>query len=234
MARAKAKLAKAQAGDDNVWEDLLPSKPNKSKYSRLDIWQLGHKAARERKDEQIKAATVGSLPDARLHLMGQGWAVMDDWASLCDESCKPSLEQAEYILQTNEDNKYVIFENAVYHANSAVIDLDTRRDKLGGRARMQLKPSGHSGTKGRAYPEYQRKYKQQLECIIRGMFPGEDAGDPSVWQLNFNSIVGGVCHQHPHCDAGRVGTYQRLSIFLCGPPWFRDTSIFPVGTSARL
>jgi hypothetical protein len=124
------------------------------------------------------------------------------------------ISQAEYILQTNEENKYVIFENAVLHDNSAIIiDLDTKRDKLGGRARMQLKPSGHTGTKSRGYPEYQRKYKQQLECIIRGMFPDEDASDPNVWQLNFNSIVGGVCHQHPHCDASRVGTYQGLSIF---------------------
>jgi hypothetical protein len=30
--------------------------------------------------------------------------------------------------------------------------------------------------KGRGYPEYQRKYKQQLECIIRGMFSEEPAG----------------------------------------------------------
>jgi hypothetical protein len=107
----------------------------------------------------------------------------------------------------------VIFENAIFYDNSAVIGLDTKRDRLGGKARMQLKPGGHTGTKGREYPEYQRKYKQQLECIIRGMFPEEPAGDPTAWQLNFNSIVGGVCHQHPHCDAGRVGTYQGLSIF---------------------
>ncbi len=73
---------------------------------------------------------------------------MDDWASLCDEACKPCLEQAEYILQTNDDNKHVIFENAVLHDNSAVIDLDTKREKLGGRARMQLKPSGGSTTCG--------------------------------------------------------------------------------------
>jgi hypothetical protein len=141
MDNAKAKLAKAKQGhDSSLWDDLLPAKPIKSKYTRLDIWQLGNKAARERKDEQIKAATVPSLTDARLQLMGQGWAIMDDWAALCDEACKPCLEQAEYILQTNDDNKHVIFENAVLHDNSAVIDLDTKRDKLGGRARMQLKP----------------------------------------------------------------------------------------------
>jgi hypothetical protein len=154
MVSAKAKLEKVKQGDDSsLWDETLPAKPIKSKYTRLDIWQLGNKAARERKDEQIKVATVPSLTDARLHLMGQGWAIMDDWASLCDDTCKPCLEQAEYILQTNEDNKYVIFENAVLHDNSAVIDLDTKREKLGGRARMQLKPSRHTGTKGRGFPE---------------------------------------------------------------------------------
>ena len=73
MDNAKAKLAKAKQGhDSSLWDDLLPAKPIKSKYTRLDIWQLGNKAARERKDEQIKAATVPSLTDARLQLMGQG------------------------------------------------------------------------------------------------------------------------------------------------------------------
>lgn len=211
--RAQAKLAKARQADDCLWDDVLPSKPVKHKYTRLDTWQLGNKAARERKDEQLKGATVPTLTDARLQLMAQGWAIMDDWPSLCDDTCRPTQEQADYILQTNEDNKHVIFENAVLHDFSSVIGLDTKRDKLGGRARMQLKPTGHSGPKGRGYVEYQRKYKRQLECIIRGMFKDEEAGDPNAWQLNFNSIVGGVCHQHPHCDAGRVGTYHGLSIF---------------------
>jgi hypothetical protein len=128
MGSAKAKLAKAQQGHDSLWDDILPSKPIKYKYTRLDIWQLGNKAARERKGKQIKAATVPILTDARLYLIGQGWAIMDDWLSLCDEAYKPSMEQAEYRLQTNEDNKYVIFENAVLHDSSAVIDLDTPRE----------------------------------------------------------------------------------------------------------
>jgi hypothetical protein len=213
LVSAKAQVAHAQEAVDSLWADLLPPKPIKTKYSRLDIWQLGNKAARERKDEQIKAATVPSLCDARVQLQGQGWAIMNDWPSLCEEDCKPSSEQAEYILLTNEENKAVIFEGAILHDTSSVIDLESRRDKLGGRARMQLKPSGHTGARGRGFVDYQRKYKPQLECIIRGMFPGETAGDPNAWELNFNSIVGGVCHQHPHCDAGRVGTYQGLPIF---------------------
>jgi hypothetical protein len=112
----------------------LPSKPIKTKYTRLDIWQLGNKAAREREDKQIQSVTVPSLSDARLQLQGQGWAIMNDWLFLYDEACKPSSEQADYILLTNEDNKAVIFEGAILHDSSSVIDLESRRDKLGGRA----------------------------------------------------------------------------------------------------
>jgi hypothetical protein len=31
--------------------------------------------------------------------------------------------------------------------------------------------------------------------------------------MQFNTIVGGLCHQHPHCDSGRVGSYQDLTVF---------------------
>ncbi len=75
---AKTQVAEALKADDSLWDDLLPSRPIKTKYSRLDIGQLGNKAARERKDEQIKAATVPSLCDARVQLQGQGWTIMND------------------------------------------------------------------------------------------------------------------------------------------------------------
>jgi len=48
------------------------------------------------------------------------------------------------------------------------------------------------------------------------MFPDEPAADVNNWRANINSVVGGVCHQHPHCDQGRVGTYQDLDIFPFG------------------
>ena len=118
-----------------------------------------------------------------------------------------------YILQTNEDNKNVIFEGAVLHDNSSAVNLETKKDKLGGRARFQLKSAGHSGTWGKKYVDLCKKHQPQLATIIQGMFEGEVAGDPENWMLHFNSIVGGVCHQHLHCDSGRVGMYQDLPIF---------------------
>ena len=188
-------------------------KRSKPKSTRLDNWQLGNKAARERKDEYIKAATVESLPDVRVRLQNHGWAIMDNMASLFDNNCKPTKEQSDYILNTNDDNKNVIFEGAVLHDNSSVISLETKKDKLGGRARFQLKPAGHSGQWGKKYVDLCKKHRPQLSTIIQGMFEDEDEGDPDNWIMQFNSIVGGVCHQHPHCDSGRVGTYQDLSVF---------------------
>ncbi len=90
---------------------------------------------------------------------------------------------------------------------------ETKKDTLGGRCRYQLKLGGHSGTYQRKFVEYQKRYKPQLECILRGMYGDDLAGDAQNWISNINSIVGGVCHQHPHCDQGRVGTYQDLPVF---------------------
>ncbi len=58
-----------------------------------------------------------------------------------------------------------------------------------------------------------QKHRPQLSTILEGMFEDEEAGDPENWIMQFNTVVGGVCHQHPHCDSGRVGTYQDLTIF---------------------
>jgi hypothetical protein len=57
---------------------------------------------------------------------------MNKMTSLFDNNCRPTKEQSDYILNTNEDNKHVIFEGAVLHDNSSVIDLETKKDKLGG------------------------------------------------------------------------------------------------------
>jgi hypothetical protein len=78
----------------------------------LDYWQLGNKVARERGPGYVTAATMKTLPEVRRRMQTHGWAVMDNMCELFDASCKPSKEQSEYILKTNEDNKQVIFDNA--------------------------------------------------------------------------------------------------------------------------
>jgi hypothetical protein len=43
--------------------------------------------------------------------------------------------------------------------------------------RVQLKSGGHSGKWGGLYVSYKKKYKNQLDDIIRGMFPN---GEPAA------------------------------------------------------
>jgi hypothetical protein len=93
--------------EDTVYnlDDFGITKRTKAKSTRLDNWQLGNKAARERKDEYIKGATVELLPEVRVRLKNHGWAIMNNMASLLDNNCKPTKRQSEYILHTNDGNK---------------------------------------------------------------------------------------------------------------------------------
>ena len=209
----KASRMKDKAPEETHDEFGLRISGRKTKMTRLDNWQLGNKAARERKDSYLAGATCESLDEVRIRLKSHAWAVMNNMTDLFSESCRPTQEQADYILQTNEDNKVVIVEGALFSDASSWVNLDMKKDKLGGRCRYQLKLGGHSGAYQKKFVEYQKKYKPQLECILRGMFGDDDAGDVQNWLANINSIVGGVCHQHPHCDQGRVGTYQDLPVF---------------------
>ena len=60
----------------------------------------------------------------------------------------------------------------------------------------------------------QKKYRGQLDNIIKGLFPhNPEAGDPKNWNMDFNSIMGGQGYQHPHSDHARSGTYKSLKLF---------------------
>jgi hypothetical protein len=175
----KKKVAEmAKFAEDTAYnlDDFGIMKRTKAKSTQLDNWRLGNKAARERKDEYIKAATVESLPEVRVRLKNHGWAIMNNMTSLFDNNyCRPTKEQSNYILNTNDDNKNVIFEGAVLHDNSSVINLETKKDKLRGRARFQLKSAGHSGTWAKKYLDLCKKHRPQLSTIIEGMFEDEVA-----------------------------------------------------------
>jgi hypothetical protein len=77
--------------------------------------------------------------------------------------------------------------------------------------RVQLKKAGYSGKWGPMYVNYKKKYRGQLDNIVKGMFPqNQEAGDPKNWRIDFNSIMGGQGYQHPHSDHVRAGTYKKL------------------------
>ncbi len=77
----------------------------------------------------VTAATCETLEKVRIRLQTHSWAVMNNMTTsmLFPESCRPCQEQGDYILQTNEDNKVVLFEGAVYSDTSSVINLETKK-----------------------------------------------------------------------------------------------------------
>jgi hypothetical protein len=56
-----------------------------------------------------------------------------------------------------------LFECGFLSDTSSVIVLETKKDTLGGRRCYQLKHGSHSGTFGKRFVEYQKRFKPQLE-----------------------------------------------------------------------
>ncbi len=58
------------------------------------------------------------------------------------------------------------------------------------------------------------------KLIIKGIFAQDlkkhkknPAVDPNNWIIEQNVVVGGVNHQHPHCDQGKASCYHNERIF---------------------
>jgi hypothetical protein len=212
LAEREAAEARAAALDSDDCPEVADGRRKpKAKPTSLDYWQLGNKCARQRKDGMVADAICEDLPAVWRRLQSHGWAIKKKMKDLFTNDCQPSKEQADYILKTNLDNKFGIFDNAVWSDTSSSISLEQKFDRVG--ARMQLKASNHSGKWQKIFLDYTKKYNKQLDCIIKGMFADEAAGDPNNWIMKNNSIVGGTNYQHPHCDSGRAGRYQNLEMF---------------------
>jgi hypothetical protein len=212
LAKAQAEVKGATTTDGEDWPEIGDGRRKpKAKPTSLDYWQLGNKCARLRKDGMVADAICEDLPAVWCRLQSHGWAIKKNMKNLFTADCQPSQEQADYILKTNLDNKFVIFDNAVWSDTSSSISLEEKTERIG--ARMQLKAANHSGKWQKVFLDYTKKYNKQLECIIQGMFVDGEAGNPSNWIMKNNSIVGGTNYQHPHCDSGRAGRYQNLQMF---------------------
>jgi hypothetical protein len=115
----------------------------------------------------------------------------------------------------------VIFQGV--QINSRDYELKTRMSKLD--------PSDTSGRethkivapKSKALAAYNDRYVGQMRDIITGMFANEpktngcDPANPHNWRLGQNVVWGGTGHQHPHCDQGKIGSFNNEQIFpfLC-------------------
>jgi hypothetical protein len=70
------------------------------------------------------------------------------------------------------------------------------------------------------YKTYQKEYQGQADDIIKGVFQNSTKkttryrpANPRNRQTEQNVVVGGVDHQHPHCDQGKVGSYNCERIY---------------------
>jgi hypothetical protein len=122
------------------------------------------------------------------------------------EANKPDTAQRDYIMSVPQTEKNIIFEGVELSDESSAVTPHFDKDHVA--ARRQLKDS-----KKYSYKEFKSKYSGQQEDIIEGMFEGM-AGCSSHWKYNWNVLVGGVNHQHPHTDtASRAGSYEGLDVF---------------------
>ncbi len=72
-----------------------------------------------------------------------------------------------------------------------------------------------------AHKAYNAKYSGQMEDIIKKLFASKKADrnkynpatDPKNWNMTQNIVIGGVNHQHPHCDQGKAGAFLNESVF---------------------
>ena len=219
--------------DDN---DFRKERLSTKRDNDLRNWIAGKNRTSkpDRIHSDIQEATCNNLGEVRDTMEKLGYAIIKDFTNVCDdrnalnpetynvftEGNAPTAEQAVFhetpadfgkpppILQT-------IFEGVVI--NNARIDYKLAKPVAapqGKQARSVMKYGTQS------YNRYQEKYKGQAEDMIKGIFAKplkkkkkNPAADPKNWIVEQNVVVGGVDHQHPHCDQGKAGCYKDDSIF---------------------
>ncbi len=199
--------------DDYMENFGLDEKRIRAKPTRIDAWKLGNRYARQEKAKWLDLVTVDTLAEVMPRLKKYGFCILNRMKDLFPSQCQPDAHQRDYISKVPQADLFTLFEGAIWSDIKSGVELYWPKDtKIG--QRVQLKTQGHSGKWGPIYVEYKKKYRPQLETIIRGMFPTNDvAGNPENWKLDFNSIVGGIGYQHPHSDIGKAGAFKHLDIF---------------------
>ena len=219
--------------DDN---DIRKERLSTKRDNDLRNWIAGKNRTSQpdRIHSDIQEATCNNLGEVLDTMQKLGYAIIKDFTNVCDdrnalnpetynvftEGNAPTAEQAVFhetpadfgkpppILQT-------IFEGVVI--NNARIDYKLAKPVAapqGKQARSVMKYGTQS------YNRYQEKYKGQAEDMIKGIFAKplkknkqNPAADPKNWIVEQNVVVGGVDHQHPHCDQGKAGCYHNEGIF---------------------
>ena len=208
----------------------------KKRDNDLRNWVAGktRNSKPERIYEDIEQATANNLGEVLQKMEKIGYAIIKDYNALCDdtntidpktyklfrEGNAPTVEQAFFHETPPDIGKAAppmttIFEGVVI--NHGRIDYKPAKP-VSVPTGLQPRSVMKFGTP--AYNRYQDKYKGQAEDIIKGMFAKHvrkgkkhPAADPKNWIIQQNVVVGGVDHQHPHCDQGKAGSYHNERLF---------------------
>jgi hypothetical protein len=219
--------------DDNVARN---NRLSKKRDKDLRNWLAGkHRTSKPgRIHADIQEATCHNLGEVLGTMEKLGYAIIKDFTAVCDdvkalnpetynifsEGNAPTAEQAVFHETPPDVGKappvmQTIFEGVII--NNGRIDYKAAKPLAapeGKQARSVMK----YGTSG--YNRYQDKFKGQAEDMLKGIFAKplkknkkKPAADPKNWIIEQNVVVGGVDHQHPHCDQGKAGCYHNEGIF---------------------
>jgi hypothetical protein len=199
-------------------------------------------AKRQRKPSRVELeleeATAINGPDVLAKLKTLGFAIIKDYdqvrvdgtyvfESLFAEENKPTREQAFFYDNTfntpggvpsaKKPQLETIFEGVRINAkNWDFKGVASPVDESFGKQQRMVMKNGLSGHKA-----YNAKYSGQMEDIIKKLFASKKAdrnkynpaADPQNWNMTQNIVIGGVNHQHPHCDQGKAGAFLNESVF---------------------
>jgi hypothetical protein len=200
-------------------------------------WQNGknRNCTPYRINDDIEAATVRNLQEVVGKMQKLGYAVLMDFKEATDDP-EGTLNPMTYNIFKPENAptpaQAAFYKTPLASSRQPPVMETIFEGVMINQAHAQFLPQkptvARPGTEIRSvmkyglagYKAYQKQCKGQADDIITGMFPAKGkrnkpnpAADPRNWVAEHNVVVGGVDHQHPHCDQGKAGSYQNDDIF---------------------
>ena len=200
-------------------------------------------AKRQRNSRKIELELAGATavdgPDVLFKLKTLGYAIIKDYDQLrvpgsdkfeClfAEENQPTMEQAMFydnffpkpdgtLSNKKPQLDPLIFEGVRINAKDWHFKgVASPADSVTGRIPRTVMKNGLAGHKA-----YNKLYGGQMDDIIKKIFANNElkknrynaAADPHNWNMTQNIVLGGVNHQHPHCDQAKAGAFLNEPIF---------------------
>ena len=189
---------------------------------------------------ELAGATAVDGPDVLYKMKTLGYAIIKDFdklkvqgsdkfESLFAEGNKPTMEQAMFydnffpkpdgsLSNKKPQLDPLIFEGVRINAKDWHFKgVASPSDSLTGRIPRTVMKNGLAGHKA-----YNKIYAGQMDDIITKVFANPNtkkknrynaAADPHNWNMTQNIVLGGVNHQHPHCDQAKAGAFLNEPFF---------------------